>query len=105
VVLRQLATAAAALALGQGVEGVEVAHDGGGLPERPDEVLALREVHPRLAADGGVDHPQQCRRHVHDGDPPVVHRGREPGDVGDHTAADGHDAVGPGEAPAAPRRA
>ena len=40
---------------GERGEGVGVAHHGGGLPERPDQVLALGQVDPGLAADGGVD--------------------------------------------------
>ena len=66
----------------------------GGLPERADEVLALREVDAGLAADRRVDHAEQRRRHVDDRHAAVPRGGGEPGDVGDHAAADGdHDVV------------
>ena len=64
-----------------------VAQHGGRLPERADEVLALGQVDPGLAADGRVDLAQQRGGHVHDGHAPVVDGGGEPGHVGDHAAA------------------
>jgi hypothetical protein len=68
------------------------------LPERTDQVLALREVDPGLAAHRGVDHAEQRGGHVDDRDPPVVHGRGEPADVGHHPAAHRHHGVGPGEA-------
>ena len=64
---------------GSVLEHLGVAQHGGRLPERADEVLALGQVDAGLAADGGVDHAEQRRRHVHDGDAPVVDGGGEPG--------------------------
>ena len=46
------------------------------LPERPHQVLPLRQVHPGLAADGRVDLAQQAGGHVHVGRPAV--EGRPP---------------------------
>jgi hypothetical protein len=50
----------------QGLQGREVADHAPGLVEGADEVLALAGVHARLAADCGVDHPEQRGRQVHD---------------------------------------
>ena len=72
------------------------------LPEGADQVLALGQVDAGLAADGRVDLAEQRGGHVHDGDAPVVDGGGEAGHVGDHAAADGHDRVGPGQAPLRP---
>ena len=89
---------------GSVVERVGVADHAGGLPERSDEVLALGQVDRRLAADRGVDHRQQRRGDVDDGDAAVPHGSGESGDVGDHAPADGDDDVvasqaEPGERP------
>jgi hypothetical protein len=54
------------------------------LPERADEVLALGQVHARLATDRLRRPSEQRRRDVHDRHTAVPHRGGEPGDVGDH---------------------
>ena len=62
---------------GSVAKSVGVAQHRGGLPERADEVLALGQVHAGLAADGGVDHPEQRGRDVHDRDAAVVHGGGE----------------------------
>ena len=97
-VLGDLAAAAGPLARREGREGLGVAQHGVGLPERADEVLALGQVDPGLAADGGVDLGQQRGGDVHVGRPPVVGRRGEAGDVGHDAAADGDDGVGPREA-------
>ena len=81
---------------GSVAEHVGVAQHRGRLPERADQVLALGQVHAGLAADGGVDLPEQRGRHVHDRDAAVVDGGGEPGGVGDQPAADGDDARRPG---------
>ena len=86
------------LAWRQRGQSVQVAQHAARLPERAHQVLALRQVHAGLAADGRVHHAEQRRRDVHDRHPPVVGRGGEPGDVGHHAAADGHHAVPPGQA-------
>ena len=65
MVLRHLAEPAAVLPLGQRGEHVGVAQHRGGLPERADEVLALGQVDPGLAADRGVDLAEQRGGHVH----------------------------------------
>ena len=44
---------------GQGRQRLGVAQHGVGLPEGADQVLALGQVHPGLAADGRVDLRQQ----------------------------------------------
>ena len=54
---------------GKRAEQLGVAQHRGRLPEGADEVLALGQVHARLAADRGVDHPEQRGRDVHDGMP------------------------------------
>ena len=79
-------------------ERVEVAHHAGRLPERADEVLALRQVDAGLAADRRVDHAEQRRGDVDDRHAAVPHGRGEPGDVGDHPAADADHDVVAGEA-------
>ncbi len=93
VVLGHLAEATGVLAWRKGVEHVGVAQHRGRLPERADQVLALREVHARLAADGGVDLAEQRGGHVHHRHTPVVHRRGEPRRVGHHPATHGDDHV------------
>ncbi|CAB4713744.1 unannotated protein [freshwater metagenome] len=93
VVLRHLPHAAACLPRWQRREGIEVAQHGAGLPEGTHEILALREVHPGLAADRGVDHREQARCNMNDGDTAMEHRGGKPGDVGNETATDPDHAV------------
>ena len=83
---------------------VEVAQHAGRRVERADEVLALGRVDAGLAADGGVDHAEQRRRHVHDADPAQPGRGDEAGEVGRRAAADADDRVGAGEAGLAEHR-
>ena len=58
--------------------GIDVGEDRDRLGERPDEVLALREVHRRLAPDRGVDLCGQRRRHLEEGHAPHVRGGDEP---------------------------
>ena len=70
-----------------------VAEDPEGLVERPDEVLALRQVDGRLAADRGVDLAEERGGHLDERDAAEVHRGDEARDVGDHPAAEAHDDV------------
>ncbi len=56
--------------------------------ERADEVLPLREVDSDLAADRGVDLPDERRRHRDPVDPAQVARCDEAGDVGRRASAD-----------------
>ena len=102
VVLRQLTHATSALARRQCGERVDVAQHCRRLPERADEVLALGQVHPGLAPDRGVDHPEDGRRHVHDRHPAVVHRRGETRHVCDHSTPDSDHDVGSVEAPSGP---
>ncbi len=74
-----------------------VAQDGGRLPEGADQVLALGQVDPGLAADGRVDLGQERGGHVHVGRAAVERGGGEPGEVGHHPAPHGHHHVGPAE--------
>ena len=97
-VLGDLAPTAGPLAWREGRERLGVAQHGVRLPEGADQVLALGQVHPRLAADGRVDLGQQRGGHVDVRGAPVVGGGGEPGHVGHDAAAHGDDHVGPGEA-------
>ena len=76
----------------------EVAQHPGRRVERPDEVLALGGVDPGLAADGGVDHGEQRRRHVDDPDAAQPGGRDEAGEVGGRPSPDADDGVGAGEA-------
>ena len=94
-VLGHLAQPGAVLAFGEGREEVEVGDDADRLVERPDQVLALGQVHGRLPADRGVDHREQRRRDLHQCDAAVVHGGGEAGGVADDAATERHDGVPP----------
>ena len=94
-VLRDLAESAAVVTVGQRREHARIREHADRLVERADEVLALGQVHAGLAADRAVDHRQQRGGHLHDVDPPVVHRGREAGGVADDAAAHRHHDVAP----------
>ena len=59
--------------------------------EAADEVLALRQVDPRLAADRRVDLCDEARRHGRPGDPAEIGRGDEPGRVRRAAAAECND--------------
>ena len=59
--------------------------------ERADEILAARRVDAGLAADRGVDHREQRRRHLHDWDAAHVRRGDESGQVANDAAAERDD--------------
>ncbi len=62
--------------------------------ERADEVLPLREVDPDLAADRGVDLPDERRRHCDPVDPAQVAGCDEAGDVRRRASADGSERRG-----------
>ena len=71
VVLGHFTATTADLPRWQRGQRIEITDDTGGLPERADQVLATYtvdsgQVHPGLAADRGVDHAEQSRRHVDD---------------------------------------
>ena len=76
-VLGDLAPAAGPLPGRQGRERLGVAEHGVRLPEGADEVLALGQVHPGLAADGRVDLGEQRGGDVHVRRAPVVGGGGE----------------------------
>jgi len=59
--------------------------------EGPDQILPLRHVHPRLAADGGVDHRHQTRGNLDQWNPPHEGGGHESGQVPRHSTPQGHD--------------
>ena len=82
----------------QRVQQLRVAHDGGGLMERADEVFALRQVDSRLAADGRIHHGKQRRRHLHQTDAAQPCRGRKARQIADDAAAERNDRVGAGQA-------
>src|SRR5918994_6806205 len=67
----------APLALGQRLEQRGIDHGTNRPVERADEVLALRQVDPRLAADRRVDLPDERRRHRDPADAAEIRRGRE----------------------------
>ena len=91
-----------ALRLGQRLEQRRIDHG----PRRPvegaDEVLALRQVDRRLAADRGVDLGDEARRDRHPRDAAEVGRGRESGRVGRAAAAERDDRPAPVEAQVLP---
>jgi hypothetical protein len=87
----------------KGVEGRQIAEDGGGRVERAHQVLARGGVDAGLSADRGVDHAEQTRRDVHDRDAAQPAGADEPGEVGDRSPADTHDGVGARE-PGFPER-
>ena len=81
--------AVATLLLGERLEQRRVDDRLGGPVERPDEVLALREVDRRLAADRGVDLAEEGRRHRDPVDAAEVGRRDEAREVRGRATADG----------------
>ena len=77
----------------QAHEGLGVAEDREGLPERAHEVLALREIDAGLPADRSIDLAEQRGRDVDDRSATVIARRREAGHVGHDASTDGHDDV------------
>ena len=63
--------------------------------ERADQVLALRQVHGGLAADGRVDLRRERGGDLYDREPPHVGGGDEAGQIADHAPTQGHHHVGP----------
>ncbi len=86
--LDDLRQAGAHLGLGQGLQYIGVHKHEEGLDKGAHQVLALGQVHGHLAAYAGVDHPQQCGGHLHQGNPPHKGGSGKPGHVGDHAAAE-----------------
>ena len=76
----------------QRIEHVEVDHYPGGMPKRPDQVLA-GQIQTGLATHRRVHRSEQCGGHI-GGFDPTQPRGRdEPGQIGDGPTADAHDRV------------
>ncbi len=92
-VLHHLAIARQKVAVGQGVEDVDVGQHQAGLVEGADEVLALRGVDPGLAADGTVDLRQKRGRQLHEADAPAQDSGGKAHKVADHATAKGQDHI------------
>jgi hypothetical protein len=92
--------ALAPLAFRQGAEQRLVDHDPRRPVERADEVLALRDVDRRLAADGGVDLPDERRRDRDPRNAAEVDRSGETGEVGERAAAERDDRPRPVESEA-----
>ena len=86
--LDRLAEGGPQLALGERPQDVDVDDDRGRLVERPDEVLALGQVDPGLAADRRIDLGDERRRDLDERDAAQVDRGQEPGRVAERAAAD-----------------
>ena len=92
-VFHHLGIARAELARAQGREHGDVGEHQARLVEGADQVLALPGVDAGLAADRGIDLGQQRGRHLHDADAAPQDAGGEAGQVADHAAAKGDDAV------------
>ena len=86
--LHGLAQRRTTLALGQRSQGGDIDDDRGRLVERPDEVLALRQVHRGLATDRGIDLGDKRGRDVDDRDAAQVRGREEAGGVAERPAAD-----------------
>jgi len=85
--LHHLRHAFAALSLTQSREDVRIDDDACRIVKRADEVLPGREVDGRLAADRGVDLPEQRRRHCEPAHAAQIGRGRKTCDVRGRAAA------------------
>ena len=73
--LQTLGQAATQFAFGERGQHLGIDHNPRGLVERADEVFALRDVDPGLAAYRGVDHGEQTRRALHERDAAEIRRG------------------------------
>ncbi len=90
------------LRLGQRLEQRRIDHGAHRPVERADEVLALRDVDRRLAADRRVDLGDEARRHRHPDDAAEVRRGGEACGVRRAAAAERDDRAAPVEAQVLP---
>ncbi len=59
--------------------------------KRADEILARRQIDAGLAADRRIDHREQGRRHLHEGDAAHPAGRAETGEIADHAAAERED--------------
>ncbi len=97
-VFDHLGVAGAELPLAQRVEGAGIGKDEGGLVERADQVLAVRRVDARLAADAGIDLRQEGGGNLNEAHAAAQRGGAEAGQVADHPAAERDDDVPPFDA-------
>ncbi len=56
--------------------------------EGADEVLALRFIHPGLAANGAVDLRNHCGRDLHAGKATIKDGGHKAGEISDHSSSE-----------------
>jgi hypothetical protein len=84
-VLHDLRQAGSEVSVAERRQRVHVGDDEPRLGERSDEVLALRQVDGRLAADRRVDLCQERGRHLNERDASHVRRGDEPGEIADRS--------------------
>ena len=68
----------------EGIETGRVGQHQRGLMEGADEVLSMRRIDSRLAADAGIDLGEQRRRDLHQTHAPAQRRGAESGKIADH---------------------
>ena len=97
---RRLDDLGAALAEGflrEGVQRGDVAQHQGRLMKRARKVLALRQINGRLASDGGIDHRQKRRRHLHKAQAAQIGRRGKARQIAHHAAAESDDGVRPGQ--------
>ncbi len=90
-VFHHLGIARKQLAPRQGRERVDIGNHQHRLVKGADQVLALRRVDRRLAADGAVDLGEQRRRHLHQIEAAQQGRRGEAGEIADDAAAQRHD--------------
>ena len=94
-----LEKAGAQLAVGEGLQDVDIGEDGSGVVEAADEVFACGEVDAGFAADGGVDLGEERGRNLDVVDAAHVDSGEEPSKVANNAAAESDEeggAVGAG---------
>src|SRR5208337_162892 len=82
----------------QRVEGAGIGEDEGRLVECADQVLAVRRIDARLAADAGIDLRQESGGNLNEADPAAQRGGAEAGQVADHPPAERDDDVPPFDA-------
>ncbi len=90
-VLDRLRAAGRDLIAGQRGERLDVGEDEPGRVERADEVLARRQVHAGLAADGRVHHREHGGGYLHVRNAAMQRRGDEAAQVAGDAAAQRHD--------------
>ena len=91
--LDDLGAALAENGLRERIQRIKVTEHKSRLMEGADEVLALRQIDGCLSADGGIDHGQQCGRHLHQPDAAQIACRGKARQVARHAAAEGDDGV------------